>query len=210
MKAAIFVASFLAAGCAGQQVQLGDADRRGLASQPVHAVHYPPARIFFVESSGYTTAAVLFSPLVVLAQTAESRSLASELELEDPVGRVKERLSAALESRTKVNRVASPPERSDPETLRKVLGSGLVLEVRTEKWGIDNNRAKYAAGVHLLRLSDGATLWQAVCNDSIADKDKPSPTLDELKADRGELLKAKLGQAADACAEQLAGWALGG
>lgn len=209
MKAAIFASISVLAGCAGQHVQLGAADREALASQPVHAVHYPAARIFFVESSGYTTAAVLFSPLIVLAQAAESRSLMSELEPEDPVGRVKERLSAALESYAKVNRVASPPERRDPETLRKVLGDGLVLEVRTEKWGIDNNRAKYAASAHLLRLSDGATLWQAVCSDSIADKEKPGPTLDELKANRGELLKGKLGQAADACAEQLAGWALG-
>jgi hypothetical protein len=210
MKAAICVAACLLAGCAGQHVKLGASERAALASEAVHVVHLPAAKMFFVESSGYTAAGVLFSPLVVLAQAAEAKSLMDELKLEDPVARVKERLAAALESElriAKVNRLERAPERSDPESLRKALGTGVVLQVRTENWRIDNNRAKYSASAQLVRLSDGVTLWHAVCPDSIADKDKPSPTTEQLKANGGELLKAKLAQAADACADALVRWA---
>ena len=209
MKAAVCVgAACVLTGCAGQHVKLG-AEERAALGREVHAIHLPPARIFFVESSGYTAAGVLFSPLIVIAQAAASKSLMDELQPEDPARRVKERLANALESDSRVSRiirVERAPQRTDPETLRKEFGSGVVLQVRTEKWGIDNNRAKYAASAQIVRLSDGATLWHAVCTDKVADKDKPSPETDALKANRGELLKAKLGEVADACADELAAW----
>lgn len=52
-------------------------------------------------------------------------------------------------------------------------------------------------------------LWEATCEDFVVDKGKPAPAMDALKANEGELLKAKLREAADGCAEQLVGWLVG-
>jgi hypothetical protein len=57
-----------------------------------------------------------------------------------------------------------------------------------------------------VRLSDSTVVWEAACNEVVADKDKRAPARDELVANGGELLKAKLTQAADQCANELAGW----
>jgi hypothetical protein len=212
MKASCIAAvAFLAllAGCAGQRVKMSEDNRKTLTTQPVHAVHVEPTG-FGVESTGYTVAGVLFTPLVALGQVAEGSEMRSGLGLEDPVVRVKERLLVALEENYRIPnviRVAQPASRFSPDTQYKSL-SGVVLEVRTTKWGIDNNRAKYAAGVRVVRLSDSVELWNAVCDDVVPDKGKPSPTIEMLRADRGALLKAKLVQAADACTDQLVAWAI--
>jgi hypothetical protein len=213
MKAAIFIPiCVLVAGCAGQQTTLAPESLRALASQPVYAVHYEPHEGFMIESSGYTTAAVLFSPLVVIAAAAEGRELRSQLALEDPAARAKERLLKTLQSGLRLDTVRSIAQwqKSDPtESLKKAHGTGVMLDVRTTKWGIDNNRAKYQARARLVRLSDAEVLWEATCNETVADRGRPSPTREAISADNGALLKAKLGEAADACADQLAAWAVG-
>jgi hypothetical protein len=206
------VAALLLAGCAGQHVKLGDEQRRTLVSQPVYVVAVEPHAGFLVESTGYSAAYYLLSPLTMAVQMAESGGMQRDLALEDPVVRVRDRLLAALETHykmTSVTRVAQPAGRLNPGALYRTLGSnGLVLEVGTAKWGIDNNRAKYAATARVFRLADDTVLWQAQCNDSIADPGKPGPASEALRANKGELLKAKMIQAADACADQLAAWAI--
>jgi hypothetical protein len=207
-----FAAAVLLTGCAGQHVKLGDEQRRALVSQPVYAVAVEPHAGFLVESTGYTAARYLIFPLGMAAQMAESGGLQRDFSLEDPVVRVRDRLLASLQSHykmTSVTRVAQPAGRLNPGSLYRTLGgNGLVLEVGTANWGIDNNRAKYAAAARVFRLSDDTVLWQAQCNDSIADAGKPSPTAEALRANQAELLKAKIMQAADACADQLAAWAI--
>lgn len=210
-RMAMISTCLLLAGCAGQHTKLGNEDRAALATQPLHAVDYGPMG-FHLESSGYTAAAVIFSPLVVVGQMAEGRELQEDLKLQDPVGRVKDRLVRGLQANfniTDVRAVTERPAQNNPESLRKAFGSGIVLEVNTRKWGIDNNRAKYSAQARLTRLPDATVLWEAACNEVVADKDKPSPSRDALRANGGELLKAKLNEAADACADQLVAWAAG-
>lgn len=200
----------LLAACAGNHTRLTEDHRKTLTEQTVHAVHVEPAG-FLVESTGYSVAAMLIGPLVVAGQAAEGSDLRTGLALQDPVIRVKERVLAALDERYRlpnVVRVAQPASRFAVDTTQYKALSGVVFEVRTTTWGIDNNRAKYAAGVRVLRLADHVVLWDAVCNDVIADKDKPSPEREALRADKGALLQAKLNQAADACSDQLAAWAI--
>ena len=197
--------------CAGQQTKLTSDDLRSLSSQPqIHVVHHLPARLFWVESSGYTVVVLLISPLVVIAQGQESQKLQGDFRLEDPAPHVKHRLAALLQNElglTNVRAVSDPPKNDEVETLKQVFQTGVVLDVRTMKWGIDNNRAKYSGRARLVRLADSAVLWEATCDDFIADKAKPSPTMEALTANDGELLKSKLGEAADLCANQLWAWA---
>ena len=199
----------LLSACAGQNVRFSEDNRKLLTTQPVHAVHLQPLG-FVVESTGRTVAAVFFTPLVAIAYAAEGGELHSGLGLEDPAPRVKERLLGALEKEYQIpnlTRVAQPGARFGAEPVYAAL-SGVIVEVRTTHWGIDNNRAKYAAGVRVLRLPDGETIWDATCDQVIAGKGKPSPTIEELRAENGALLKANLRDAADVCAEQLSKWAL--
>lgn len=201
----------LVAGCAGQQTRLASADLRSLSSQTqIHVVHHLPARIFWVEGSGYTAVGVLISPLVVIAQGQESQKLRDDLRLADPAPHVKDRLMRALQTNlnlTNARAVSDPPKNDDVETLKQVFRTGVVLDVRTMKWGIDNNRAKYSARARLVRLADSTIFWEATCNEFVADKGKPRPTREALTANDGELLKAKLRVAADGCADQLSAWA---
>jgi hypothetical protein len=207
-RIAIAAALAMLAGCAGQHTKMSEDDRKMLTEQPVHAVHFKAKGGFLVESTGYTVAGVLFTPLVAIGQAAEGMSIMGELGLEDPVIRVKERVLGALEQQYRMPNLIRVAQPLDQLTYNYNALSGVVFEVRTTAWGIDNNRAKYAAGIRVIRVVDRVTLWDAVCDSVIADKSKPSPTGEMLRADKGALLKSKLNQAAEACADQLAGWAV--
>jgi len=198
-------------GCVGQQTRLAPEDRLSLASQPqVHAVHHVLARAFGVESTAYTVVGVLFTPLVAGAMVAEGMAMQRDLKLEDPAPRVKDRLAGALQANLKLANLHFVPQAvqaDELELLQKLFHTGMVLDVRTSAWGIDNNRAKYSARARLVRLADAAILWQGTC-EAVAGKGQPSPERKALVADEGALLKMKLLEAADGCAEQLAGWIL--
>lgn len=195
--------------CAGQQARLTTENRRSLSTEPqLHAVHHKSMGSFSYESTGYSLAGALITPLVAFAQVAEGAGMQSDLQLEDPVLRVKDRLISALQTQfnlANVVAVSDPPKSDGIETLTQAFRTGVVLDVRTMKWGVDNARAKYSARARLIRLSNSATLWQATC-EYVADKAQPSPKMDELKANNGILLKAKILDAADGCADQLITW----
>jgi hypothetical protein len=197
----------LLTGCAGQQTKLTKDHQLALAAQPqVHAIHHPPSKVFTIDSTGRT----LFMP--VLLSVYEGMAMQRDLKLEDPALRVKDRLVNALQrdvGLTNVRVVAESPKDQSAETLKATYGSGAVLEVRTRNWGLDNYRAKYSAVARLTRLPDADVLWEATCNDFVVDKGKPAPAMGDLTAKEGELLKIKLQQAADGCAEELVGWLLG-
>lgn len=210
--AAAGVMLLLLTACAGQHTRLSSENRRSLAADTqLHAVHHKSMGSFSYESTGYSLAGVFITPLVVFAQVAEGSGMESDLQLEDPVLRVKERLVTALQTQfnlAKVVAVSDPPKSDGIETLAQAFRTGVVLDVRTMKWGVDNARAKYSARARLIRLSDAAILWNATC-EFIADKAKPSPKMTELKANDGMLLKAKILDAADGCADQLVAWVNG-
>jgi hypothetical protein len=197
--------------CSGQQTKLTSDDLRSLPAQPqIHAVHHLPERIFWIDSKEYAAAGAIFSPLVVISQMQESRTLQGDLRLADPAPRVKDHLTARFQQHfglKNVLAVPDSPKNDTVETLKEVFRTGAVLDVRTKTWGIDNNRAKYSARVRLVRLADSTVLWEATCDAFVVDKDKPSPTREALTANHGELLKSKLLEAADGCAGQLWAWA---
>lgn len=204
--------TFLAA-CAGQPMKLTQDDLRSFSAQPqIYAVHHSPARIFWIESTGYSASGAFFPSLFVVgAQMQESVTLQKELGLADPAPRVKDRLVNRFQQHygLKSIRVVSEPPKSDAvETLKELFQTGAVLDIRTTAWGIDNNRAKYSARIRLVQLSDSAVIWEAHCHPFIVDKSGPSPTRESLVANQGELLKAKLDAAADGCVEQLWTWAM--
>jgi hypothetical protein len=212
MRTTITAACVLIAGCAGQQVVMTPEDQRSLSSQPLYAVHYEAKGGFLVESTGHTAMALLVTPLVALTQVAEGNELRTQLALEDPVLRSKERLVKVVQSGldlTQVRSIPKPQEGDAVASIKRAYGDGVLLDVRTTRWGIHNNRAKYQARARLVRLADSRVLWEAACNEVVAGKDAREPTREEISANNGALLKAKLGEAAELCADQLAAWLVG-
>jgi hypothetical protein len=115
-------------------------------------------------------------------------------------------------------------------TLKETFPTGVVLEVQTRRWMLESTpRVVYSARARLLRLADSAVIWQGTCEhvaevhvSDVPDFDerrKPHPTIaqprpdqlmmEELEANDGKLLKAKLREAADGCADKLLGRAVG-
>jgi len=202
----------LLTGCAGQMARLDAEDRKALSSEPeVHAVHHKLRFGFAVDSTGHRATGILVSPLFAIVGASQGMALEKEFGLEDPAPQVKARLVTALQSDlgvASVRVVDEPPVDDAVTTLDRQIRTGIVLDVLTLKWGLYNARAQYSARARLIRLSDARILWEATCK-SVAGAKEPSPEMQALKAKGGELLKAKVGEAATTCADQLSAWMVG-
>lgn len=201
--AVMLAAAVVLTACAGPGTTLNRDDRMALASQPhIHAVHHHPFRVFTVES----TARSLFVPVPI--SVLEGMAIQKDYKLQDPAPRIKDRLAAVLQTDfglTNVRVVSESPEADAADTLRSTYKDGVVLDVRTWNWGLDNYRATYQARARLIRLADGVVIWQETCKTSVANRGKPAAAMEALLANDAELLKAQLRQAADGCADELAG-----
>jgi len=192
-----FIASLLivsVTGCAGPH-KLAPDDQLSLSSQPkIHAVHHQPATIFAAREPT-TTAVLLDTP----ADPAVSESTRPQREQpEDPAPRVKSRLVGALQANlklTNVDTVSDPLQNDDVKTLKDVFKTGVVLDVRTMKWGGDDYRGNYLVRARMVRVEDSTVLWNTTCNARWAYDGNP--------------LGAQLRKAADDCAAQLSAKALG-
>src|SRR6266704_1069236 len=193
-----FIASLLIVsitGCAGPH-KLARDDQISLSSQPeIHAVHHRPATIFAAREPT-TTAVLLDTP----ADPAVSESTRPQREQpEDPAPRVKSRLVGALQANlklTNVDTVSDPLQNDDVKTLEDVFKTGVVLDVRTMKWGRDGYRGYYTVRARMVRLEDSSVLWKTTCSARWAN-------------DWKQPLAAQLRMASDDCAAQLSAKVLG-
>jgi len=181
-------------GCAGPH-KLARDEQRSLSSQPkIHAVHHRPAAAF--ADREHTNTAV---PLDTPADPTVSESTRPQREQrEDPAPRVKSRLVGTLQANlklTNVDTVSDPLQNDDVKTLKDVFKTGVVLDVRTMKWGGDDYRGNYLVRARMVRLDDSTVLWKTTCNARWAYDGNP--------------LGVQLRKAADDCAAQLSARALG-
>jgi hypothetical protein len=96
------------------------------------------------------------------------------------------------------------------------LPAGLVLDFRTLAWTVryDPNRlfsyfVSYIGRGRLIRLDGPQVIWQATCRAAPSPA-RTEPTLSELLANGGALLRAKSGAEADRCAAELVEHFVGG
>lgn len=104
---------------------------------------------------------------------------------------------------------AEPRDDDGPASLAAAFGDGLVLDVKTVRWGLSPDPAlwtrylvQYEARSRLVRLRDGRIVWQATCDASERDAPRGS-TIGELTATEALALQDKLHDAADRCARDL-------
>ena len=98
----------------------------------------------------------------------------------------------------------------DPADLKKSFEKGMVMDFKTLEWQLNyyptdwsHFRVIYSARARLIRMEDSKITWQAFCNLTGEEPEKPRPTMDQLKENNYSLLKEKLNVAAEQCAHEL-------
>lgn len=205
---ALLLLLLLASACASGRVALDATSRGRLAeTEAVRAVVRPAS--FSVRTPGGALAGgggalgALVSEAVAGRRGEMTRTRHS---LADPALRVAETLGETLRSDLGVARVEIARE---PVAEDAPLGTGLVLELRTQRWLLlyfptdwSHYRVSYQADARLVDAASATVLWASSCEVLGSDL-SPSPTLGELEANDGALLGTKFDEVADACARQL-------
>jgi len=218
MPSLIVIGAFAAmfTGCASSTVALKPQDVTQLkALSEIPAVHGQPATLRVV-TVGKAMSAGMFGVVGGLVADGMARSEGKDLvkayALDDPAGRVKERVAAVLAERLALNNVravSTPVEDIDAKTLRGAFRDSVVLAVKTDQWSVSfvdlasHYGIVYSATARLVRTGDGTVLSNASCR--LDGRDFEKVTMDELKADNGALLKMRLERTADLCVDRLIG-----
>lgn len=216
-KGLLLVALFLfLAGCAPALIRPDKEELRRLGEQAgLQVVRFPPSS-FSVRTPGKAMVGggggALGAVLSLGLYESAGDKMAKEYALEDPAVRLQSRFLTSLEKATGSKEstiVQKPPSGESLEELKRTFGTGMVLDFKTTQWLLfyyptdwSHYRIAYSARGRLVRLDEPKIIWQGTC-EIIGQDPKTSPTLEELVANNGALLKQKINEAADACAEQL-------
>ncbi len=226
----LLVMLLVAAGCGPATVSLDPVELARLRQRPeVVAVHYPPRLPFMVitrDTSKAEGVGGLFGPIGFGVGAAASVSASKELgarfiseySLEDPVVKVKERVVSALQREASVPNIRTAPVVEPTEevaALRKTFGVATVIDFKTITWAVWFHKddplryfIAYRARVRLVRLDGSKVTWEGECGFRGQDP-RRAPTLDDLRAERGALLKSRFEEVAVACGQELATRLLG-
>ncbi len=132
----------------------------------------------------------------------------------NPSGLVENNLAAALQQRDQLNHVTAGAHGLKTDhvaDLRATFGQrGLVLDVSRGSWQMlyyplspSHLKTMYVLRARLVDLASGKTLWQHVCKVETRHE-RTAPTVSELKARNGALLKQITSKMTQRCAVQLA------
>ena len=101
------------------------------------------------------------------------------------------------------------------EELRRAFGNRTVIALKTNTWAVWFHKSEprryafaYRVQAKLLRLEDFKVLWKGECPLRSQDA-TTAPTLEELKANDGALLKAKSKEVAESCSKDVSELILG-
>ncbi len=207
----------LASGCAstgGVAPNRNEIARLKESTTEVHAITYAPAP-FTLLSAGKVAGGSLFGIVggAVAANSMQKagQELITTYNVSDPAIAVRERLAATLASEFGLQSTVDTAPASDalPE-LKGRFGNSVVLDTRTINWQLlyyptdwTHHHLAYAGRARLLRLSDGKVLWLGKCTRSLPDPKGSRRTVDDYRANNGELLKQKVQELSSACTDEL-------
>lgn len=220
-----FLCLFLPAAFYGCSSGLIKIDERGLArlkKEPeIHAVTYIPAS-FIVETPGaYGSTEAMFGemegPLGGFAHLREfeenGKKMIRDYSLEDPVLKVRDKFISSVGADLGLQEAGAftePLKDDSIEGLKRRFGKGMVFDFKTTRWllnyypaDLSHYRMTYGGRARLVSLEDSRVLWQGACRFSTTKEMRASPTMEDLVADDGALLKTKLLEASDRCASEL-------
>ena len=214
----------VAAGCSPAFVPIDREEMARLKSEPeIRVVTYQPPRFLFQMPSGPFGAGAsgMFNPAIGgfaggINSDPRSQVYAIDSPLEDPATQVKNVFIKGVANQLDVARLVQtgePLSDDDAQALQKKFGGGIVLDFKTDTWGVLSGpmitapyQLVYMGRSRLLRLSDGRVLWQAQCR---YDGRNLEANLDQFKVNSTPVLKEKFAEAAENCAKQLLAQFLG-
>jgi hypothetical protein len=217
---AILIGTLISYNCIAASTFISSKSRELLKTQQeeIIAVHYPPPS-FAVLSFGKIMVAGLFGVVggvaAGISAISEGNKVKAEHQLEDPAFEVEKQFSSSLSTDGNIGgsvRVVEEVFPSDRyiKNLKRQFGSGLLIDFKTTDWGViyylsasDHYRLAYSLRARLMNMNDSKKLWEGNCHYLEDEASESRPTLEELKANDGELLKQKLHQAADFCSRDL-------
>lgn len=129
----------------------------------------------------------------------------------DPSITVRESLETALVSEFGVKTSRdSAPATDDINVLKSRFGGATVLDTKTTSWRLSyypgdwsHHFLIYSVRARLLRLSDGQVLWEGHCLRKLTDDKGNRRTVEQYRANNGELLKLKMQEAGGGCSNEL-------
>jgi len=200
---------------------------RALEAFEVNVVYYPtpPFREVRQPSPAHwplSPFGSVLSALLARARTPESSIRSGEWirmqhRLEDPLRRVRVTFLESLSRRSGMGHIRRAPERflstDDLTDLQATFVSGVVIDFWTSGWGVvgvtrttpfaaERYQPTYLVRVRLVQLGQPRVLWQDTCR-SVGRDMGAMWTMEELLANSAEVLRTKLAEAADTCAEEL-------
>lgn len=214
----ITLALLVSAGCSPAFIPIDREEMARLKSEPeIRVVTYQPPRFLFQMPGGPfgAGAAGVFNPALGgfvggMASDPRSQVFAIDSPLEDPATQVKNVFIKGVANQLDVARLVQagePLPDDDAHALQKKFGGGVVLDFKTDTWGLLSGpmisapyQVVYIGRSRLLRLSDGRVLWRAQCR---YDGSNPGANLDQFKVNSTPVLKEKFAEAAESCAKQL-------
>ncbi len=180
----------------------------------VRAVTYAPAP-FVLASAGKVAAGSLFGivggAVAANSMTKAGQEMIATLGVTDPAVDVRDRLAKKLESDFGLaSKVETAPASDALPELKKAFTDGAVLDTRTMGWQLiyypgdwGHHYLIYGGRARLLRMSDGKVLWEGKCFRKLPDEKTNRHTVDDYRANNGELLKERVQQATNGCADEL-------
>lgn len=212
LVALIVAACATSSGVAPNRAEIAKLKDSGTAE--IRAVTYTPAP-FVLMSAGKIAAGSLFGIVggAVAGNSMEKagQELIAATGVTDPALAVRDRLAGAFEGDfgLHANPADAPATDAVPD-LKAKFGDSTVLDTRTLGWQLvyypsdwSHHFLVYAGRGRLLRLSDGKVLWEGRCLRKMPDEKGSRKTVDDYRANNGELLRQRAQEAANGCAEEL-------
>lgn len=211
-----------AAGCATNQGVAPNRNElarlRENPSTSVHALSHKPSPFILMSAAKVGTGA-LFGLIggAVAANSMEKagQELIAACSVTDPALTVRDRIAQAMQDAYGVRPTVQIVDEEAAVTdslphLKQRFNSGIVLDTRTLGWQLiyypadwGHHFVVYAGRARLLRLDDGKVLWDGRCVQKLPDPKESRRTVDDYRANDGQLLRAKIAEAAEGCATAL-------
>lgn len=210
-------------GCSTNEIKINPTTRSLLAGQQeIVAIHYAPSPFAAQtpEVRNAASAGELFGAIggaiAGAVQASEAERVGSQLirdySLEDPILKIKRTFLDAVSRDLNIQNLLSAQDvfvDDDTGQLKRKFQKGFVFDFKTTSWsltpvpfGPNNYRVQYKGRARLLSFPEGKVEWQGGC-EADGKIESSAPTLLQLVANSGAILKTQLGSTSDSCLEQL-------
>ncbi len=205
--------------CAKAPIQMTTENRSLLKSPPFYSVHSPLPKLSYRSRGEQTTAAAtlgggaigaLLHLLVEGVVEVSHDDLVALYHLENPSLLIEQTLAQRIAQEYDLTDIRQNEEMEswdDPEDLKRRFSQGLLLQVWSDRWALEPSswsqfHIVLSIRARLVSLQDTKEMWYDTCVRENKDETR-DPTMEDLKAKDGALLKSMLKDATETCTDVL-------